>query len=99
MQGIIYLLFVMIHNLILSRQPPLFQGTAAVILLFFSGLPFEKAPLRFSGEVKRVIVCKIIAIVTFSAVISIRKLDYTRMPAGVFHLGAADGLNFVQFSS
>ena len=24
-----------IHNLILSRQPPLFQGTAAVILPFF----------------------------------------------------------------
>ena len=55
--------------------------------------------MRFSGEVKRVIVCKIIAIVTFSAGISIRKLDYTRMPAGVFYLGAADGLNFVQFSS
>ena len=55
--------------------------------------------MRFSGEVKRVIVCKIIAIVTFSAGISIRKLDYTKMPAGVFHLGAADGLNFVQFSS
>ena len=44
-QSIIYLLYIVLHNLILSRQPPLFQGTAAVILLFLQGLYFETAPV------------------------------------------------------
>ena len=37
-QGIIYLLFIVLYNLIVSRQPPLERGTAAVILLFFGAV-------------------------------------------------------------